>query len=601
MCGISIIIRKKDRDGIEEDIKSMNDLISHRGPDDEGYYFSDKIAFGHRRLSILDLSSAGQQPMHYLDKYVITYNGEIYNYLEIRDILEENGYSFDSQTDTEVILAAYDFWGEKCLSHFNGMWAFAIHDIVENTVFCSRDRFGVKPLYYLNTSEYIIIGSEIRQLLYFVETPKVNEKILIDYVLYNLEEHTNETFFDSIYKLEPSHNLKINCLTNEFEIKNYFELKTSSVTTIEKEQDVLNFIEKKINTSVKIRLRSDVQVGTCLSGGLDSSSIASIAKKHYNGKSRFIAIHAKSIENKTDESYFAQSVAKHLDLDLKVIEPDLDEITKAFEEVIIAQEEPFGGPSVIMQYFVMQKAKNINCKVLLDGQGGDETLFGYERYYTYYLSSLLRGGRIFSYFYHLFTIDLFKIKRTRLFRDSLILPVRNKLSKVESFFRKNKYKIKSKFSRRRLDQFFKFTSFKEYQKREVVKTCLPHLLRYEDKNSMWHSIETRLPFVDYDYLQSALLVPDKMKFKKGFLKYILRKIVSSCLPEEIVWRKNKYGFEAPADLLIKKNKSMMISKIDESLIIKSVFDLNIDSRTDNKTLWKLYNISVWETAFKVAV
>uniref|UniRef100_A0A4W5LD91 Asparagine synthetase [glutamine-hydrolyzing] n=1 Tax=Hucho hucho TaxID=62062 RepID=A0A4W5LD91_9TELE len=380
MCGISGIINKNGTKVDKEEIQGINDLIAHRGPDDEGFYFEQNFAFGHRRLSILDLSSDGHQPMHYLHKYVISYNGEVYNYIEIKEELINSGYIFHSHTDTEVILASYDKWGEECVNRFNGMWAFAIYDKEKEIIFCSRDRFGVKPFYYTQVRDKFVFGSEIKQLLEFYED--------------------RYTFFENILKLEQSHNLIYNLKTNSFKIKRYFDIEFDKELNNLNEIESIEYIKNNLENAIELRLRSDVKVGTCLSGGLDSSSIAAIAAKKYFKKTneRFIAIHAKSIEEKTDESKYAREVAEYCNLDMIEIEPNLEDIKENIEEVVYTQEEPFGSPSIIMQYFVMKKAKEIGCTVLLDGQGGDETLLGYERYYPAYLLSLNLWDMIKGFF-----------------------------------------------------------------------------------------------------------------------------------------------------------------------------------------------------------
>lgn len=601
MCGITGIISKKNKRIEKNDIQKINDLIAHRGPDDEGFYFEKNFAFGHRRLSILDLSSDGHQPMHYLDKYVITYNGEVYNYLEIKEELQKEGYVFHSHTDTEVILASYDKWGVECVNKFNGMWAFAIYDKEKEIIFCSRDRFGVKPFYYTEVNGKFVFGSEIKQLLEFYEHRFVNEDILLDYLLYGLEEHTNETFFKNINKLEQSHNLFYDLKSNKFEIKRYFEIVFDEKLDKLSEDESIKLVKEKLQNAVYLRLRSDVKVGTCLSGGLDSSSIAAIASKKYfeATNEKFVAIHAKSVEEKTDESFFAREVAAYCNLNLIEVEPKLEDITKYVQEVIYTQEEPFGGPSVFMQYFVMKKARENNCIVMLDGQGGDETLFGYEGYFSFYFASLLSKFRFIKYWNEIKNLATFKVSKKRIIRDSVIVLFRNQLSFIEKLIKNKKTFIKLKNDRKRLNHIFEFKDFKNFQKREIILRNLPHLLRYEDKNSMRNSVETRLPFVDYDFVISVISMNDTLKFKNGYLKYLLRKAVNGLLPKDIVYRKNKFGFEAPTDMWINSYKEEMISTIKGSKLLYHV--INIDERVfNNKSLlWKMYNIAVWEKIYAV--
>ncbi|MFA5233466.1 MAG: asparagine synthase (glutamine-hydrolyzing) [Sulfurimonas sp.] len=600
MCGVSGIINKNGKSVDEDEIKKINDLIAHRGPDDEGFYFEKNFAFGHRRLSILDLSIDGHQPMHYLDKYVITYNGEVYNYLEIKEELQKEGYVFHSHTDTEVILASYDKWGAECVNKFNGMWAFAIYDKEKEIIFCSRDRFGVKPFYYTEVNGKFVFGSEIKQLLAFYDERYVNKKILIDYLVIGYENHTSETFFENIFQLEQSHNLIYDLKTNRFEIKRYYDIKENEIKL--DENSSVDAYKSKLIEAITLRLRSDVKVGTCLSGGLDSSSIAAIASKIYKKKSddKFTAIHAKSSEKNSDESFFAQEVANTCNLDLNIIEPKQDEFINNIDDVIYTQEEPFGSPSIFMQYFVMKKAKEIGCTVLLDGQGGDETLLGYERYYPAYLINLgffdfikgffnasknskLSKKQLFSYFIY-FTKSKIRIQRL----------------KGKSRFIKNKFLDLASFDS--LEKNSKsYLNLFELQHEEIFHTQMPHLLRYEDRNSMRHSIETRLPFIDFRVVETALTINNKYKIKDGWTKYILRKTVDKILPNSIVWRKNKFGFEAPTKSWINSIENEIIKSIKKSKIL-TIISNGIDfDKLETNQKWKLFNIAKWEQIYNVEI
>ncbi|MFC4891884.1 asparagine synthase (glutamine-hydrolyzing) [Pseudofrancisella aestuarii] len=601
MCGISGIINKDNLEVNFSDIKNINDLIIHRGPDSEGFFFESNFAFGHRRLAILDLSEDGHQPMHYMDRYTITYNGEVYNYLEIREQLEQVGYKFKSNTDTEVILAAYDKWGYDCVNQFNGMWSFAIYDKVKKEIFCSRDRFGVKPFYYAEVDNKFIFGSEIKQILEYLPQRYVNKNILADYLLYSLEEHTNETFFEGVFKLTQSHNLIYNLEDNNYKTFKYFDLKPSRHLVKLKESEAIEHLGNSLKNSIALRLRSDVKIGTCLSGGLDSSSIAALASKMYtdNSGSKFIAIHAKSVENKTDESGYAEKVSNYCNFDLSVIEPSLKAISNNIEEVVYTQEEPFGGPSILMQYFVMKEAKRLNCIVMLDGQGGDETLFGYESYYSFYFASLLAKLNIVRFIIDFKRLKVFKVSKRRVLKGSVAVLFRNQLSLIEKKYRSKRVLLNHTLDSKRYTDIYSFQTFENFQKREIMVRNLPHLLRYEDKNSMRHSIETRLPFVDYQVVTSAISYDDKLKFKKGFLKYLLRKVVENLLPKDIVWRQNKFGFEAPTDMWIDANIENIKAEISRSRIVKQ-FVKKADYSNKN-ILWKLYNISIWERIYNVKI
>jgi asparagine synthase (glutamine-hydrolysing) len=390
MCGISGIINKSGQPVSNALIENITNLVFHRGPDGSDYFHHSNISLGHRRLSIIDLSEDGKQPMHYLNRYTITYNGEIFNYIELRNELKTYGYSFNTASDTEVILAAYDKWKDDCPNKLNGMWAFAIFDKEKKILFCSRDRYGIKPFYFINSTEYFSFGSEIKQLLPFISKRKVNNKILADYLLNDLLEHSNETFFEEIFKLPTANNLIYNLNDSTYIINQYYTIKHINEYSKLNLKDACELYKEKFSESVKLRLRSDVKVGTCLSGGLDSSSVASVASKlfHENSSEKFMAVTAKSQESETDETYFAQLVAKNAMLDYNELFPNETQFSQTLDKVISLQEEPFISPSVFMQYFVFEKAKQLGCIVMLDGQGGDETLLGYERHYvSHFLNS----------------------------------------------------------------------------------------------------------------------------------------------------------------------------------------------------------------------
>lgn len=599
MCGISGIISKKNEQIKQEEIKLINDLIIHRGPDDEGFYFGSNFAFGHRRLSILDLSKDGHQPMKLKD-FCITYNGEIYNYLELRKELEAYGYEFSTKTDTEVVLASYDFWGQECVSKFNGMWAFALYDKAKNIIFCSRDRFGVKPFYFTKTNDKFVFGSEIKQLLKFTK-PVANQEILLDFLVTGFLEHTNETFFKDIFKLDSSSNLVYDLNLHNYKIYKYYEIKTDEKIANLNGQESLELYENELKRAIKLRLRSDVRVGTCLSGGLDSSSVATIASAFYKSNEKFQAIHAKSIEKATDESEFASIVAKEANLELNIVKPDTNEFKNYIDEVVFTQEEPFGGPSIFMQYFVMQKAKKIGCKVMLDGQGGDETLLGYERYYSsVYVDIFKKGGVIKAY---KAMRESSKNNANLSFKNNIkflikfLFPILDKLR-----YKKRVFFIKARVNLVQLDKINEILyKIKLLQKYEITTSNLPQLLRYEDKNSMRHSIETRLPFLDCKALETAININSNFKIKNGWSKYILRKIIDKSLPKSVVWRKNKLGFNAPDNIWLRAID--MKSEIKNSKILKEICDFNkLDSKFDkiNQNLkWRLYNVAIWERVYDV--
>lgn len=600
MCGIAGIINTQNALVNLTDIKKMTDASVHRGPDGEGHFLDANIALGHRRLAIIDLSAAGHQPME-MDNLVITYNGEIYNYLEIRDVLQHKGYVFKTKTDTEVVLKAYSHWGEECVQKFNGMWAFAILDKSKNKIFISRDRFGIKPFYFHENTSSFLFASEIRPILTQIETRKVNKQILFDYLYLGYHHHNNESFFHGIYTLPPGHNLIFDTKKNTYRIEKYYTL------TVNKQFAALSFEEaeklfrKTIDQAIAIRLRSDVKVGTCLSGGLDSSYIAATAATEYHKKSsdRFTAITAKSIEKRTDESHFAKAVVEKSNLDWKVTQPTKEDFFEAVDEVIETQEEPFGTPSIIMAYYVMKKAKEEGCTVLLDGQGGDETLLGYERYYSAYIN---QQKGIFKKVKSAFEAS----KNSKLsFKDVLLYSIYFNNPSVRALrqlkrhaYVKSEYKsfINKKLLREAADANKDIHRLQEF---ELMKVQLQKLLKFEDRNSMHFSIETRVPFVDYKVVELAYSLPFSYKMHEGWSKYILRKSAEGKLPDNIVWRRNKFGFEAPTKTWL-ADKKLFLKEITGSPFIASFVQIDkLDKSLDDITLWKLYNIAVWAKKFKV--
>ena len=604
MCGISGIINKDMSPVKEESIRKINDLIAHRGPDGDGFFSDSHFAFGHRRLAIIDKSDLGSQPMCYKERYWLTYNGEIYNYIELKEELKQYGYIFNSGTDTEVILAGYDKWGLNCLERFNGMWSFALYDIVKKNIFMSRDRFGVKPLYYLDTADNFIFGSEIKQLLACIEGPVyANTKILIESMLTHVDNHTRETYFENVFSLDPGHYILYDLRTNNYTIDKYYTLNQDKSILSRSLLENTNIFRELFKSAVSLRLRSDVTVGTCLSGGVDSSCISILGALENSKKTgkKFIGIHAESSEENTNESKFAQIVSEIGNIDLHRITPTIEDFIQNVDELVYTQEEPFGGPSLFMSYNVFLKAKQLGSTVMLNGQGADEVLLGYERYYASYMYSLK---------FRAFCVEIyreFKNSRLRFFDPILYFiyftnfRVRKALLISRSFIKSG---LKKKF-----DFFYlskSVTAFKnvlELQQFEITSFQLPHLLRYEDRNSMRHSIETRLPFLDFRVVEFGISIKSQQKIFQGWTKYILRKSFEDLLPSAIVWRKNKLGFNAPEKTWLDFHEPEMIKEISESSILKGITDFN-RLLSNYKTLnlrdkWMYYNIAVWERVFQV--
>jgi asparagine synthase (glutamine-hydrolysing) len=557
---------------------------------------------------VLDLSDDGAQPMQYADSgLVLTFNGEIYNYIEIREELRAHGYAFHTQTDSEVILAAYSCWGEDCVTRFNGMWSFAILDRRKKKLFCSRDRFGVKPFYYRVDGKAFAFSSEIRQLLPFGDSTAADMDVVRTYLVTDASELDDATFFKGIRRIPGGHSGVYDLTTNKFSIRRYYEIKRREEISALGIDAAIERFGALLEDAVRLRMRSDVKVGTCLSGGMDSSTVATLASRLYRQSAggAFAAITAVSEQESNNEARFAEMVVKASDLDWHPVKPGYRDFTDTLDAVVRAQEEPFGSPSLTMQYFVMKTARDNGITVLLDGQGGDETLLGYEKYYAAYIASSFRREGIGATLAAIRASarnnsKMGSVNMAKYLVGGMVAPARYA-------FYKQRHRHFTRHAARppHLSAFARncFDSF-ELQKLEIESTNLPILLRYEDKNSMAHSIEARLPFLDYRLLEMSLSLPDTYKIRDGWSKWILRKTMETRMPAEIVWRKNKFGFEAPEDIWLRTHAAVIEKVVAASPLVRELTNESALSsamkRLDKRSRWRLYSLALWEKEFKVA-
>ncbi|MDD5625829.1 MAG: asparagine synthase (glutamine-hydrolyzing) [Patescibacteria group bacterium] len=556
MCGIVGIFYHRNNSSVDESaLIKARDTMVHRGPDDAGIYISSNkiLGLGHRRLSIIDLSPAGHQPMANKDETSwITFNGEIYNFIEIREELEKIGHQFKSNSDTEVVLHAYEEWGEECLNKFNGMWAFAIWDNKKQELFCSRDRFGVKPFYYYYDNQKIIFGSEIKAILEYDIHREPNDKLIYDFLKFGILDHTDETFFKDIKKLPAASWLKIK-QNGQITIKKYWDFEISDEidadSKINRKKNVQEFLDLFVN-SVKLRLRSDVPVGSCLSGGLDSSSIVCVInnllkkEKIPNIKERQKTFSSCFKDKRFDEREYIEEIIKNTGAEKKYIFPEPEEFLKELDHLIWHQEEPFGGTSIYAQWKVIETAGK-EVKVLLDGQGGDENLCGYRKFYIFYLRKLLQNHRYFSFINE--SVRFFssiKILKTLNIKSGLkYFGLGNNLQKADNLFNPEFLK---KFKDEKIIFGYQNNLGKRI-KEDLTTWSLPALLRYEDKNSMAHSVEARVPFLDYRLVEKTGSLPLSFKMRNGWTKMILREAMKNILPDKIRLRKSKLGFVTPEE------------------------------------------------------
>lgn len=582
MCGIAGIYKFTGEPVLVSELKNMTDAIIHRGPDGEGQWVNVKanVGFGHRRLSIIDLTENGKQPMHYANgRYTITFNGEIYNYIEIKDTLLKQGYTFTSDSDTEVLLALYDQRKEKCLYELDGMFSFAIWDEKEQELFCARDRFGEKPFHYYFDGKQFVFASEIKQFWTIGITKELIAERAKTFLLYGQVDNPNdtpETFYKNIKRLDAAHYIKISSGDKQFVQKRYWDIDLSTPQFSGSVQKASALFYEMFKESVQLRLRSDVPVGSSLSGGLDSSSIVMIIDQLKNEGTKQNTFSARFKNFNKDEGTHIEKVVKACkNLNIHYTWPDRDYFEKVIDKVCFHQDEPFGSASIVAQYAVMDLAKQNNVVVLLDGQGADEILAGYLPYYRQYLSML---------FYNDYPRYKEEIKAyNTIHAYSPITPFENSET------------LRMKLGRYKLNLL---NQQKPVEKNALIKTLrhdtlsdgLKTLLRYADRNSMAHSREVRLPFLSHKLVEFVFSLPDEFKLSMGWTKFILRNSMKDVLPTEITWRVDKIGYEPPQ----KDWMSQLVKNVDVSEIAKA-YGVNVKEIGDygytNDLHWKALALS----------
>lgn len=566
MCGIAGILQINSSYD-KEDVRKMTDALSHRGPDGEGFWQnnSNHVLFGHRRLAILDLSDAAAQPFHYLDRYTILHNGEIYNYVELREELRTKGYQFRTQTDTEVLVAAYDCWKEDCLEQFDGMFAFAIWDEKEKELFAARDRFGEKPFYYVCDAgnKTFLFASEIKSFWSIGLGKGFNKKMLFNFLTIGYTDNPtqpDETFYDDIKKLPASGFLKIRMQSDILvEVERYWDIEVEKHEEGISDEDAIARFNQLFNTSVKRRLRSDVPLGTSLSGGLDSSSIAARIAEHHTSNFK-PALPAGRLQTfsaifpgfeKNEEKYIDE-VASHFSLKaFKTVLSD-EEIPGLFQKIIRQQDEPFGSAGTLPQYKVFELAKQNGVKVLLDGQGADEILAGYHKYYKWYWQELFQKRKLIS------SGELKKAKANGVNeRFDFKNVIASLFPDFASVFLERQYLLHALRQEDLSKEFVHVQSKEAYYTTPTIftlngvlyfNTCihgLEELLRYADRNSMAHGREVRLPFLNHELVEFLFSLPSNFKIRQGWTKWTLRKAMEKTLPSVITWRPDKVGLEPP--------------------------------------------------------
>ncbi len=643
MCGINGIVTSDY--SLQRKIETLNLLLKHRGPDDEGFvainrnagnfaqYSGDSsiepvkhihphishltkdsydLILGHRRLAIIDLSENGHGPMSIQNgKYWITFNGEIYNYIELREELISLGHTFNTLSDTEVILRAYEQWGTGCLNRFNGMWAFAIWDSIKKNLFLARDRFGIKPLYYTKTGDMFAFSSEIKPLVsLFRVRPSINKNKLPFYLIYGNRLNSEVTYLDNICSLPSSHYLILT--GNKITVERYYDIEKQSGYNLS-EKELQEKIVGLLTDSIRLRFRSDVPVGTCLSGGFDSSSIVSLSsgiKK--GGLNTFSAVWK---EKECDESYYIDIVNSRYGCIEHKTYPSEDHFESVFRKLCYFQEIPTEGPGLYPQWFVMQKAGE-KVKVLLDGQGGDEVFGGYFQMGAYlrgilkdrrFIKLIGESGNYIQFFnkngIHSFAGWLFPRQYGYLTRSRLS----GKFDIVNKALLHQMPKDSLYFDVEPAKKFGNYLGDLSYH--FIRNITIPALLHYEDRSSMAHSIESRVPFLDYRLVELGVNLSSRYLSHRGVTRPLYRKSLKPYLPSEVVNRKDKLGFPTPFsawtktslkpfinDTLLEKN-SKLYDFIDSEVLRKNLTGHFSNTKDYSWEIWRLLSLKFFIDLF----
>jgi len=653
MCGITGILNTP---APIRTLQQMTTTLQHRGPDDEGFAFFNygdstvqlaggvdtpdslqlplinqlpeqdfSVGLGHRRLSILDLSPNGHNPLPNSDQSLwITYNGEIYNYIELREELTALGYQFRSGADTEVLLAAYEEWGHDCLARFNGMFAFAIWDSRRQELFCARDRFGIKPFYFYNENRMFAFASEIKSLLANPHIPaNTNPQAIYDYLVNGAIVAQNTTFFDDIQQLLGGYALTVKP-DGRCHMWRYYDLTYNTRFTGANYPDKVAQFHDLLTDAVRLRLRSDVAIGSSLSGGLDSSSVVTIANQLLQaeqGVNRsaigdqqqvFCAIYDGEAFN---EKPFMDVMIQHTGAQAHFTEPNAEHLWHQLEKMVWHQDEPVASTSIFAQYCVMQLAREHGITVLLDGQGGDEVLAGYHFYYGYHLAHALHVGRIDR-----FIVELYGARRAGVSWLNLVAltgwnispePMRRigwRLGGAQLLSHKpiDAQWVNTTFKAdHHVEAKLKHRAYPTLQQKlydDVFHTNLPTLLRYEDRSSMAFHIEARVPLLDHRLVEFAFSLSADAHIQKGWSKTLLRDAMKGALPEKIRLRKDKEGYTTPhkrwmAALTPHINSLFQKPHSERYLSQSAIQRLQSAEAAEINGVWRLINLESWLRAF----
>jgi asparagine synthase (glutamine-hydrolysing) len=668
MCGIAVYIPFEHIEEGNLHIESMCDVIRHRGPDDEGYAlfsengdfrvfggadtpndvldsstllpmakldssskFTSNMVLGHRRLSIVELSAKGHQPMSTLDqRYWIVFNGEIYNHKELRDDMAKEGITFASHSDTEVILAAYVMYGADCLNKFNGMFSFIIYDRLDCSLFAARDRFGVKPLYYWISQKGIAFASEIKQFLNLPGWNSVlNKERAHDFLATGMMDHTDETLFSGVYQFPGGFafagtlKLLYSKITphGRLPVYKWYTLRAESFSgTFD---DVCAELKARFRDALRLRLRSDVAVGSCLSGGLDSSSIVCMAHQllgEEGVKGNQKTFSSCSEQSYCDEREFIEKIVKVAKVDGNYTYPKIGRLFEINELITWHQDEPYSSTSIFAQWSVFELAAKHDVKVMLDGQGSDEQLAGYHTFFGVKLASLLRAGQLKTLITEWFAIvKVHKYTHLHLAMLTASYLTSYRLSQFLRRLTRRANDTPSWFNWRLLRgdvmpnsrrSRSNASSVADFSLDQITSDSLPMLLHWEDRNSMAHSIEARVPFLDFRLVEFSLGISDKYKIDRGVTKLALRSAMRDVVPEAIASRVDKLGFATPEEYWLRNsNTADFKAALNEAIncsrgilnvaALREFDDVVVGKKPFSFQIWRAISFGLWMKVFNV--
>jgi asparagine synthase (glutamine-hydrolysing) len=611
MCGIVGFSGQKNSDILGKMLES----IKHRGPDGEGKFENELFSIGMRRLSIID-PQTGWQPIWNEDQTVgIIMNGEIYNYQELWDTLISRGHEFRTDhSDTETVLHGYEEWGSEVLQRLRGMFAFCIIDLNKNELFIARDRIGIKPLYYIDHNNKVTFSSEIKALLLDpTYEPKVNKSVLYEYLVYRTHDHREDTFFKGIKRLLPGHFMRINKSGNIIENKKYWNPEISlEFSSSKPDSEYANELREELIDSIRHHVISDVPVGVLLSGGLDSTGVACVMHKLMKEEGQ--DLHTKKLltfssiypDDPMDERKYIDEVTKFIPVEDHYVEPTLDGFWTEIDDWIYTQEEPTISSAPYAIYSVMREASKY-VKVMLSGQGGDELFAGYIPYFSSYLSSAKQSGKVLQMLRE-------GIQGFDLYYSYLKGRVKEKLSPENDKLEMSILLNKDAFNISQDKKSFEYSIDKNLNQRlfqDLTMFSVPNEVRYEDKNSMAFSVESRVPLLDHKLVEYVLKLPIDQKIKYGWNRFVYRNALKGLIPESTRTRRKKIGFTTPVVKWMQTRSDIILdifnspefneNKLFNAELVRTEFRawLNGTRKADGLIFWRILNTALWMKRFNI--